>query len=192
MMTNAIKRFGASTSMLAVTGAVGVTALGLVTLTVMKHYEDTPEIKTLACALSLPRTDCPAYGAKLNRLEAEIEAMQLEKNQIEGRLSALSAIERSVDQVTLFETKTDPESGFEITVGTVYRTLTNAAPQPDHYFCYVKLENGPAGESRNLHFQVPSGPINVPASSLREAGVDADVLAFGRSVCTPFLIGKAL
>lgn len=189
-MLNALKRSGSSALLLSINAAVAATAIGLVALTVIQHYKETPEIKTLACGVGLPRTDCPDYANKFHRLESEIDALRDEKSGIENRLAALRAIETTVDTVTLFETKTDPSSGSEITVGTVYKNLTAVAPQPEHYFCYIKLANGPAGESRNLHFQTASGSVAVSPLSLKEAGVDAGALNFGRSVCKPLLIGQ--
>lgn len=193
-MLNAFRRSGSAAAqhavLLAVNVVVGATVAGLVALTLMEHFEDTPEIRSLSCAVGLPRTDCPKYGENLKRLESEIAGLQSEKGQIEERLAALSAIENAVDQITLFETKTDPRNGFGITIGTVYRNFTAANPQPEHYFCYVNLANGAAGESRNLYFQGLSGPIAVSGASLNRAGLDGGVLAFGQSVCKPFLIGQ--
>ncbi|MCJ2187897.1 hypothetical protein [Novosphingobium beihaiensis] len=164
-----------------VNAAVFATVAGLAALTLIKNFEDTPEIRTLACTLGFTSTYCPEYGQ-------EPIGAQHEKAEMEDRLAGIEAIERSVDQVTLFKTETDPRSGFKVTIGTVYRDLLSASPQPENHFCYITLPSGAAGEKRSLYFYTSSGRVDVSPETLRNSGVDEATLSFGRSVCKPFLI----
>ena len=170
--------------------AVAACGIGLTALYLIEHVDETPAMKTLQCWVGVPRPDCPRHGEKMERLRAELESIINQRDQIEGQLAGLRAIETGVNEITLFEHHTDPNSGLKVTVGTVYRQFVNDQPSPEAYFCYVNLRDGKAGESRNLYIQTRSGAVSVPASTLREVGVDTQTLEFGRTICKPYLIGR--
>ena len=194
-MLKSIARAGVSSlqnaALIAANLAVGGTVTVLVALTLIEHFEDTPEIKTLSCAFGWERPDCPDFIAERNRLQTSLEDMAREKKEIENQIAGLRAVETAIDEITLFESHEDPESGLKITVGTVYKEFVNDHPAPDSYFCYIALQEGSAGESRNLHFHGRFGPYTISESTLTQADIHADTLAFARSVCKPYLIGKS-
>lgn len=199
-MINFLANAGASllqnTALFGVNVIVGGTISALITMTLMEHFEDTPEIQTLSCIVGIKRHDCPDYHAAMDQLKAEQEALrdsikasETKRDMLEAQLAGLRAIEGAVDEITLFNNFPDPSSGTSITVGTVYKKFVDPAPQPDSYFCYINLEVGSAGENRNLQFYGPEGVIDVKDTSLKQAGLNQKALSFGKSVCKPFLIG---
>ena len=173
----------------AVALGVAVCGIGLTALYLLEHVDETPSMKTLQCVLGAARPDCPRHTQEMTRLKAELEDMIAARNAVDAQLAGLQAVETAIDEITLFETQRDPQSGLEITIGTVYTAFVNERPMPDSYFCYINLHHGAAGESRNLHFRGPSGPITLSKTKLIQAGVSSETLQFGRSVCKPFLIG---
>lgn len=164
--------------------------LVLIALTLMKHFEETPELRNLICFVGLQRSDCPQYGSELAKLRGELKALEDQRDIIEERLASLSAIEHSVDQITLFETKAIEGSGLTTTIGTVYSRLTGDDPTPDYYYCYLVLPEGSAGETRNLSFFSHGKEISVTNDQLQKAGVSRMTLDGGREHCRPFLIGQ--
>lgn len=184
--------------LISVAGGVAACGVGLTALYLIEHIEETPALKSLQCFVGVPpRPDCPRYGEEMKRLRIERDAVIAERNDviaefngIQRQLAGLRAIENAVDEITLFEHYIEPGSGSTIVVGTVYREFVNERPEPDSHFCYINLSNGSAGENRNLYFRSPSGPLSIPTSTLRDAGVRSETLEFGRSVCVPYVIGQ--
>lgn len=190
-ITNAGASLLQNTALIAVNAIVGITVVSLTALTLIKNFEDTPEIRTLSCAVGIERSDFPEHAAKVKRLEADLKEMIAQRESIEGQLAGLRAVETAVDEITLFESHDDPNSRLEVTVGTVYNEFVNERPTPKHHFCYINLKSGKAGESRNLHFHSASGARSISASTLRKSGVTKKTLKYARSVCKPFVIGKS-
>lgn len=180
-----------------VAATVAAGGVGLTVLYMVDHIKETPGMKTIHCFLDPSRRDCPEYDAAMKRLKTELEAMVAERNRIDaerkeiaGQLAGLRAIETAVDEVTLFETHDDPNSDFDVVVGTVYKQFVESEPKPEAFFCYIELRNGEAGESRNLHFRNRFGLTSIPATTLEMEGIGEATMAFARSACKPFLIGE--
>lgn len=173
---------------------VGLTALYLVRYVDM----DTPEIRSLKCAIGITHPDCPQYGADMNALRDELQSLHAQKAATEQQLAELQGaksklenlrrIEDAIDSVTLFKKHRDTASGLRITVGTVYTRLVEPNLSPE-WFCYISLPNGAFQEDRNLHFRNRSGFKNFDPDTLRQAGVSADTMRYAESVCQPYLIG---
>ena len=165
---------------------------GLSAMTLIEHFEDTPELRVLQCAVGFERADCPEAQAEKKRLKDDLAAMTRQKDAIAGQIAGLRAVQNAVDEITLFVSHDDPHSDLEITVGTVYAEFVNAKPTPESHFCYIGLKAGKAGESRNLHFHSSStGRRSISRAALRDAGVSRKTLDYGRKVCKPLLIGNA-
>lgn len=170
---------------------VAGTVVSLAALTIMENFEDTPEVRDLSCFVGVPRADCPKYQDALSKAQEELEETLQAKKTLDERLDGLRAIQTSVDEITMFQTYDDPNSAFDVVVGTVYTQFVEARPSPKSHFCYIQLSNGKAGESRNLYFRGSDGARNMSAKALNDAGVSFATLQFGRSVCKPFLIGSS-
>ena len=168
--------------------ALGVSTcgIGLTALYLMDNIEETPALTKIQCFVGFERPDCPDHLEKVAQMQQDLEDLLTRTQIAESQLEGLRAIE-SVDEVTLFNMHDDPASGYGVHIGTVYDRLTGN-PVPDHYFCYISLPNGPAGEGRNLHFHGSLGPIDFSSADLKAAGVTPATLSFARSVCQPFLV----
>jgi len=188
---NGVSSLLQNTALIAVNAAVAATVTGLSAMTLIAHFEDTPELRTLQCALGFERADCPEAQAEKKRLKDNLAAMTRQRDAIAGQIAGLRAVQNAVDEITLFVTHDDPHSDLEITVGTVYAEFVNAKPEPESHFCYIVLKNGAAGESRNLHFHSSTGRRSISGAALRDAGVSRKTLNYGRKVCKPLLIGHA-
>ena len=168
-----------------IAGSVAVNALML-----DKYVGGSPEARRIECLVGITHPDCPRYRAEIEKLEGDLSAMRGAREALERQLAGLRAVERAVDTVTLFETFTDPTSGREITVGTVYRKIVEATPKPEHFYCYLALGHGEAGEARNLHFYSSERDAWMSGTEAQKAGVSEATLAYARSVCRPLLIGE--
>lgn len=208
-MFRKIARLGSSTlqhgALLTINIAVGTLIVGLIALTLMEQFRDTPQIRDLSCFVGIMRTDCPAYGEELKRLKSQNEVIKAQnremllqrdrieeqRDQIESRMAGLQAIERSVDQVTLFEHVDDPNSELEVIIGTVYSSFTVEHPKPERYFCYINLPNSATGLSQFLDVRNINGWVSISRAKLRSAGVRQRTVDYAKSVCEPYLIGQA-
>lgn len=179
-------------NMLLTGAAVGVafTVIGMTALYVVKYAKETPELRTLECMIGVERSDCPRYGAEMDALKGKLSDLAEKTATAESKLANLRAVETAVDEVTLFTSHDDPYSAYNVMVGTVYSRLVEPDSAPE-YFCYIGLSRGTANEDRNLHLYTRSGPVELDGETLRKAGVSTETLAFARSVCKPFLIGRA-
>ena len=177
---------------IALTGiAIGIASagVGLTALYLADHIEKTPAMVKLICLVQ-DNYECPDRKAEMAALETELQRMIDDREKLEDQLAGLRRLESSVDHVTLFETVDDPNSSLTITVGTVYRKFVDAEPEPSSYFCYIDLQRGSAGESRNLHFKHSNSWADISADRLIEAGVSEATYEFAKSVCKPTLIGR--
>ena len=185
--------------LMTVAGGVAACGIGLTALYLIEHIEETPALKSLQCFVGIPpRPDCPRYHEEMERLRierdaviADRDAVMVEYDDVQRQLAGLRAIENAVDEITLFEYHVEPDSGSTIVVGTVYREFVNEQPEPASHFCYLMLEDGDAGEDTNLWFRTSSGVVDVTPTTLRKTGITAESLEYGRSVCTPYLIGQS-
>lgn len=175
--------------LIGIASVIAGAALTLTALYLIDHMEETPATKSLQCFIGISRPDCPRYAEEITELQAELKTMIDEREALEDQLTGLRAVETAVDEITLFESHTDPVSGLEVTVGTVYTEFVKAQPSPEAYFCYLNLPLGPAGESRNLHFKGRGGEITVSSKVLKKANITARTLNYARSACKPFVIG---
>lgn len=182
---------GAAGNVVMFTMAGGVIAGSVAVNALMfdKYVAGTPEFRSLQCMVGIMQPDCPHFRREMERLKGDLASMQETRDALERQLAGLRAVENAVDQVTLFESVTDPTSGREITTGTVYRRIVETAPKPERYYCYIALGQGDAGETRNLYFYTSNQGIWMSPTEAQKAGVSAATLAFAKSVCEPLLIG---
>ena len=185
---NGISSLIQNTALIAVNAAVAATVTGLSAMTLIEHFEDTPELRVLQCAVGFDRADCPEAQAEKKRLEDALAEKARKLAALSDRVTGLQAIETAVDEITLFESFEDPNSDLSISVGTVYTELVSERPTPDYYFCSIRLKKGRAGESRNLSFHGYEGRRSISGATLRDAGVSRKTLSYGRKVCKPLLI----
>lgn len=174
-----------------IAGIIAVSALALTALYLADYLEETPAVKSLQCLIGVSRPDCPRYAEEMANLKANLEAMIREHKKLNTQLTGLRAVETAVDEITLFESHTDPSSGLIITVGTVYTEFVKPRPAPEAYFCYIDLPDGSAGENRSLHIQSHKGEIDLSDATLQQANVSEVTLRYARSVCKAFNIGEA-
>lgn len=180
----------ANAALIGIGAVVAGTGLALTAVTLLEYVEMTPEMRELTCFLGSEHPDCPSFGAELQSLRDEMHATRREYDRLARDRAGLAAIEASVDEITLFEGFTAPDSGRAVTVGTTYRALVGDDPRPLSYYCYVNLGNGPFGEARNLHFRNSLGFKDIDDATLRAADVTPATLEYARSVCDPFIIGE--
>jgi|GEM_PF-6394121 len=187
----------ANTALITVSGALAASAIGLTALYLVEYIDETPSMRTLRCMVGLTQENCLRYDKEMDALQSKLELLKREianaeqkTVEAEEKLVNLRRIETAIDKVTLFETHKVPNSTLTITVGTVYSRLLDPELAPQ-YFCYVDLARGAANESRNLHFNSTSGPVELSKANLRKADVSDSTLQFGHSVCKPFLIGQS-
>lgn len=188
---NGVSSLLQTAALLIAVGAVGAMVAGLSAMTLIEHFEDTPELRVLQCAVGFDRADCPEAQAEKKRLKDDLAAMTRQKDAIAGQIAGLRAVQNAVDEITLFESFEDPNSDLSVSVGTVYTELVSERPTPDYHFCSIRLKKGGAGESRNLYFHGYEGRRSVSGAALRDAGVSRKTLNYGRKVCKPLLIGHA-
>lgn len=190
---------------------VGVAALviGLTALTLIEHFEDTPEIKTLACIVGIERTDCPDYKARLRaaeereqqltadltsmdidrqRLEAEKASIDAEKQQVEAQLDSLRSLLEKFDSLMGFEHIDSPNGRHRLTIGTQYITFVDFNDAVNAWQCSFDLPDGPAGEVRKLYFRKLSGEIAVTERQLRKANIDRQTFEWAQERCRPLSI----
>ena len=194
-ISRALDRFIGSvllTGVIAVIAGLGVLVIALYGT---GHYKETESVLALRCLVQPDHLECPDQKAKVADLRAKLDGLAekydsllSQRNAVQNRLASLEAIETAVDEVTLFETFTEPETGIGIVVGTVYKSIMVGQPKPERHFCYIQLDHGVAGESRNLSFHSRRGPIEISEDTLAKANVKPVVLAYGRLVCEPFMI----
>ncbi|MEM0951787.1 MAG: hypothetical protein AAGI66_06555 [Cyanobacteria bacterium P01_H01_bin.74] len=153
-----------------------------------KYVDETPELVKLQCMMGVDRGDCPDQKAQINDLEAKLSQLSNKTAQAEKKLTNLRAIENSIDTVTLFAKHTDPSSQLGITVGTIYKKLTEPDPEPSH-FCYISLFSTDTNVLRHLTFHDTTGPVSFTPKRLAQAGLSQKTLNYARSVCKPYLIG---
>lgn len=196
-MSTLIERAGRSVSSLLANALLVVVMLtvatggaGLTVLYLAEHVEETEGMKKLRCFVDPSYEGCHDQEAALNRLKDELAAMAGERERIEAQLAGLRAVETAVDEITLFQTHEVEGEEQDVVVGTVYTRLVEARPEPERHFCYLRLEEGTSGESRNFHFQTKDGSVEVSAAKLRKMGVASKTMEFARSVCKPLLIGE--
>lgn len=173
--------------------AVGGTVLSLISLTLIKNFEDTPEIIAFGCALGIEREECPKYAEDLHAADEERrEALQAKKDaeaavrEAHSKLDELSNVEGRFESTTFFTHHDDPHSDFSVTVGTSYSSLLNPSDTPD-YFCYIRLSPDKEGAARNLFVRDSGRRVNVSRSMRRAYGVSSKTLEFANSVCSPML-----
>lgn len=161
------------------------------------HFKETEGMIALRCLFEPEYPKCPDRLAELAMLQAQLAALQAEaekvrqeRDKIQDRMAGLVAMESAVDTFTLFSNHRDAEAGLSIVVGTRYKTLVTGVPKPEGHFCYVRLQDGAAGEERTLSFHGFSGPVKISTDKLARAEVPPATLAYGRLVCKPLLIGQ--
>ncbi len=180
----------ANALLLSIAAVIVISALTLTAIYLTDYLEETPAVKSLQCFVGFSRPDCPRYAEEMASIKADLEAMIRERELLDTQLKGLRAIETAVDEITLFESFTDPSSEMKVTVGTVYTEFVKSRPSPEAYFCYIDLPSGPAGEDRSLHFQSRRGPTTLSLETLRQADVSPVTLNYARSVCKAFEIGQ--
>lgn len=175
--------------------ALSLGALALTALYLVDHVQETPGIKTIRCYFWPGDADCPARHDAMAELQKELAELAIERDQIarereaaKSQLEGLRAIENAVDRITLFETHGGPFDK-NVVVGTVYRRLVEANPQPSYHYCYIELGNGPAGEQRNFRIRTETGDVSISDSERDDAGLSEQELARARGLCVPRLVG---
>lgn len=182
-------------ALLATNIAVGGMVAGLTALTLMSHFEDTPEIRNLSCWIGLVREDCPQYRTDLDvarstlrEARMELAGLNREKDRIDAQLESLIDLDARFDDATFFVRHDDPHSGRTIFVGTKFDSITAPSAKPN-FFCYVSLGTSDDGTSRSLTFGGRHGRKRVPDRVLTAHGLTRETLTFGQSVCEPLRIG---
>lgn len=186
----------------AVLGLVG----GLTALTLMAHFEDTPEIRDLACFVGVERTDCPDYGAKLREakerekrlrleldalerkrqgLEADKAAIEAERQSVESQLVSLRTLLDRFDSLMGFEHEDSPNGKHRLTIGTRYKTFVDLNEAVEGWQCSFNLPDGSAGEDRSLYFRTVAGERSVSSRQLQKANIDPSTLAWAKDRCRP-------
>lgn len=191
-LINTVSSWSVSTlgnGLLIATGsAVALCGVALLALYMVNHIQETPGMIRVRCMVQPSYEACPQHDAAIERLNGQLEAARREREALERQLAGLRAIQNSVDRITLFESHQDPDSGYGVMVGTVYRELVNAAPEPESYFCYIQLPNGPSGEDRLQDVRADGQMVQFSASMRRTLGIGASTLAFATEVCKPKLV----
>jgi len=171
--------------LIAVAVFVGVCGVFITGLYLLKYVDpETPEMVAMRCILGADLPECPDT-------EKEMALLRKEKAELEKKLAGLMAIEKSVDEITLFQTFSVVGSSISMTVGTVYKKLTNFdGGEEAEWFCYLSLGNGALNESRNLYFRSRQGDVSdIDMAALSQAGVGASAFRYAKSQCKPLLVG---
>ena len=82
--------------------AVAATVTGLVALTLIEHFDDTPEIRTLACAVGLQRDDCPSEQRALMSAEERVAELNSLVAALEAKLDGFKGVQDSGSTFTIF------------------------------------------------------------------------------------------
>lgn len=189
--------------------AVGVTVTGLIALKLIGHFEDAPEIRTLACTVGFERDDCPDYTARLReteererqltadlasmdearrRLEDERASFEAEAREFSEQLDSLRGLLEQFDSLIGFEHIDSPNGRHNLSVGTLYRTFVELEDATADHQCYFNLPDGNSGEHRSLYLRKIGSSESASLQQIRAANIDAETLAWAQERCRPLTV----